>query len=946
MALSHYGNLPLKPFTKAGIILALLLIGPALNPVQLFSQTASIQGLVVDSTTGIPLEAAQILISDNVETATDRHGLYRFPNLPAGEHTLTVQMLGYSPKSIQVSLQPGGQSEALIRLQSNFPEGDRILVDSRMREQAQGLTRQQKSVNFNTVLPNKQMEAFGDRTVQDAITRIPGVHTGRHGEVNIRGTGFNRYNVMLDGRRLSTTGFGDRSVDLSGYSTDMVHQLEVIKVITPDMHADALGGLVNIRTQRPAGERYLSAYGGVGAQPIYYNYGGMGSRAGIHYSEALRDDLSLGLNLNYQMDNDSWESLDLDFDVADFGAGRRDVIRRVSPGLHANQRGRLAGGLQLNFNPSDRSVYHINAFYNDDNRTMDLHRNYWDTGGDWISPDTTGAIGGRGSYGYDARRQDHRVQQFAIQTGGKHWFDLFNLEYNLNWTAAHSGQEQYMFPFVRDGLNFSIDNQDRTRPVLRPQASAVKRDGTIDYRVTRFQQLERTINDHTDNTLSGNVDLDIPFGSASLKIGSSALLNYKKGEFRQASFSHNGTLDLYRFRMIPLADINVFNEDAYYIPWIMDTEGGRSFLEYNTPSFSKNENLERRNSEIWNYDHTESIISGYGMGTLHFGSFQLIGGVRIEHTIASYEGRDVEFDENNIWLGTSRVNSDRQFTHLFPHAQLAFMPSEMSSIRVAFSQSIARPDFNRLSPFSLTLRQDSTLFRGNPGLDPMTSDNLDLLVDHYYRGIGHVGIGVFYKRLTNFVVESSRTLTGGEFEGFTERGYFENTDETATLYGVEISWQHNLSFLPGILGNLGTFANYTWSQSEFDVDYRPGEDIRLPGHSPHIVNAALNYTRGRMFGQVSYHWTAESLIDLAESPEWAPAVSGNEQVYMDRYYGGASDLSIAFAFRISEYFRFWADASNLLQNERINYAHSSSVYPYTTDLRQGISFRSGFRFNL
>jgi len=926
---------------------ASLILGLVFFSSNLMAQARSIKGVVIESTTEKPLEGVRVSIQNAGETISDKNGIYVISNVPYGEQTLIVDLLGYSPKSVQVLVESDDQSMDEIKLVDAFSDGDgdRILVEERKQQQAGSLTRQSESVNFNTVLSTQQMEAFGDMTLQDAISRFPGVHVGLEGDVNIRGVGYNQFNVTLNGRQMASTGLGDRNVDLAGISVDMLHQLEIIRVVTPDMHADALAGVVNIRTRRPAGDRAINAYGGIGAQPAYFTYGGMGARGGVHYTEAIREDLSFGLNLNYQQDYFGWETLNLDHDVAELGGDQTDVIRRVSPGLHDNRNGRFSGSLQLDYMPSEQMLVYINGFYNNDNRIMDLHRNYWDTGGDWILPDTTGAQGSQGSYGSDMRSRVHDVQYYAIQTGARHWFDYFDFEYNVNWSYAQAQQEQYLFQFMIDGLDFAIDHQSPTRPAMTPTNIILRRDGTIDYRMISMEGIERTVNDHKDHTFSGNIDLDIPFGNAALKFGSSALLNYKKGKFTQTPFTYFRPLNLSRYRMVPQGHINIFDEEAYLIPWIMESDRARLFFEENTPHFIKDEEQERKNSDIWNYDHSESILAGYGMGTMRLGNVHLKGGVRIEHTIANYEGREVDFDEDDQWVASNIVDADRQYTHLFPNAQIAYEFSDVSNIRLAWSRTIARPDYNRLSPYTLTLRQDATLLRGNPDLDPMISDNLDLLVDHYFNGIGQIGIGVFYKRLSDFVFERSRLVTEGEFAGYNER-FFDNGEEQATLYGVEVFWQQNLTFLPGILGNFGTYANYTWSESEFEVDHRPNEKVRLPGQSPHILNAALNYSQGRIFSQISYYWMAETLIGLAESTTLAPSISGTEQVYLDRYDSGISDLSVSFAFHISENFRFWADASNLLQNERVIYDHSKSVYPVNTNLLQGLVFRSGIQFNL
>lgn len=951
MCLNHYKNISALPVIEISILFALLGTVLVFNPITLSAQTAqtgSFNGMVIDSTTSKPFEGVQVELGDIAKATTSEQGIFKFHDVPVGEYTLSVNLMGYTTFYTEILVDPVDQQIPVIKLVDEFLDGDRVFVVNRKRAQVESLTRQRKSKNLSTVLSKPQIDGFGDYTVSNAIARMAGVHIGQQGKVNIRGTGYDQAPiVMLDGQRIASTGFGNRRVDLAGFSTDMIHQLEFIKVITPDLEADAIGGVVNIRTQQPSGQRDVVAFGGTGAQPNYFGYTGTGFRTGINYSEALQDNLSFSAGLSFQQDYLGWESLNLEHAAVDFGEGYADVIQRVSPGLHANQQRRLAGKAQLNYRPTDHTVIYIRGFYNNDDRTLDRHRNYWDTGDDWLEINITGAQGGQGIYGYNANRQDYKVHQYTMQTGAQHWFDHFDLEYNLNWSSSNTQQDQFSNMFMREGLDFSIDTQDRIRPKMQIISDNVvlKRDGTIDYRTLRLQDIERTSEDYSNNIYSGNVNLNIPFGSALLKFGSSATLNYNQGSFRQTAFAFNRTLNLNRFWMIPRGEISIFGEEDYLIPWLIDTQRSRSFLEENTPFFSKKEIQERKNSDIWNYDHTESIFSGYGMGTVHLGNFEVLGGVRVEHTLANYSGHYLEFNGQGEYVDSGSRKRERQYTHIFPNAQLAYVPSDNANIRLAYSRSIGRPNFNRLSPFSLTIGQDSTIFRGNPNLEPMISDNLDLMLDHYFQSVGHVGIGVFYKNMSNYVIERTNTLTEGEFMGFNER-IFENGQEESTLYGVELSWQQNLTFLPGMFGNFGTYVNYTWSKSVLDTDYRQDEDIRLPGHSPHIVNSALIYSQGRIYSQLSYKWTAETLLSISESKVWAPSINRSEQVHLDLYEGGWGDLSLSFGFHISENFRFWADAYNLLRNERIIYANSRSVYPLQTNLSEGVVFRTGVRFDL
>lgn len=799
------------------------------------------------------------------------------------------------------------------------------------------------------VVPHVQLDRFADYSIEKTLARLPGFQMNRRGIINLRGIGPDQYSVTVDGQRTGTTGAGDRSFDLGSISTDMVQRVEVIKILTPDMDADGLAGNINLVTPRQNSEiREFDAFFGGGLNSRYLSYQGLGSRAAIRYSEPLREDLSLYAFLTYQQDQNGWESLKLDYDVADFGNGPEDVIERIAPTFHTDGSNRTGGGIFLKFQPSEQNILHLRGIYNSNKRESTRHREILSVNGDWLRADTTGAVGEQGYSRYDMRFQDIEVQQLALQAGASHLFDAFELEYNVGWGQGRFNQASNMFPFVRPNLDFSINMQDRDRPYMTPTNIILLSDGTINRQQLRMQEVEHIVDDHVDNTYSGRVDGKIPFSMGMIHLGTSARLSIKDGKYSNADYDYSlGTRNLFRFGVARsrAQSINVFNQEQYFIPWLIDANDANLFYNSNEPSFTRDETAHSLQSDIWNYSAAEQIYAGYLMTNIELGNFRILVGARIEQTLADYEGRRLSLTDDGLEnLPESTTNSNQ--TDVFPNAQLFFSPAASMRIGLAYSRSVSRPDFNFLAPFERINHLDSTLYRGNPNLKPVVSDNLDLMIEQYYSRVGAVSIGLFHKQLSGFIIERQSIGTDGDLAGF-EMSTFDNSEESATVYGAEFSWQHNLSILPGFLGNIGFQTNYTWSRSVFDVAYREDE-VSLPGHSPHVVNVALDYTWGRASTMAAYHWTAEalSLDGLQSERVIAPAIDTVNPVYMDRYQYGWKDLSASFRFRISDHFHFWADASNLLGGtQRVEYARSL-LYPIETDIRNGLTFNMGIHYRL
>lgn len=835
------------------------------------------------------------------------------------------------------SLQNDGIDKIISEEDSKYNKGN-IELDSSMTDQ------HQHQHNFDsglTLLKYGQMDGFGDYSVQDALARFSGVQVNHLGEINVRGVGLDNYNVTINGRNMSTTGMGGRNFNLSSISIDMINDLELIKINTPNMRADALAGTVNLITRRPVSEdRKLGGFLGGGATSRYFEYTGVESRAMFNYSQKFSDNVHFAIDLNQMQYNRGWESLDYNYDVIDFGEGVVDVLEQITPSLHTYEQSNLGGHLQLIYQPSDLTKIYVNGFLNNAELNNNRHSYIWDTGGEWISHDTTGNQ--TGSHIYDASQINSNTNNFILSTGASHIFESFDLRYNVTWSQGRFRQSKYQFPFRVERLDFIIDMEDRTRPSMEVINVPLLEDGNIDPRRYSSQPVDRVISDHIDNTFSGDIDLKIPIRIGSIEMGSSVDLTYQSGDYTDTKLELRRGVSLRQYRLIKRGDFDPLN--TYNLPYLLNIDDTRTFLNNNRPDFTKNLDLEHERSDIKNYNVNEQIYSGYGMTTLNINRFSLLLGARLEHTSFSSEGRNVMISDDGKHQSTTIEDHNNKYTHIFPNVQLLYTPHRQINMRLALTQSIARPDFSTIAPFIIENERDSLIYQGNPDLDPVNSNNLDLLFEYNYQNTGVVSMGLFYKKLSGIIKQKQSNIVGGEYYGWQERTYI-NRDDDASIHGVELSLQKNFNYLPGFLSRLTTYTNYTWSSSEYVLDNRE-DNVSIPGHSPHVVNAALQYTQGPFTGQVAYHWTSTAISRLSESPVLLPSIDSGQPIYSDTYQDGWKDLSASIRIQITDEFRFWADVSNLLSDERTQYDHTRELYPRHTKLRGGIELRAGLRMDL
>jgi len=114
---------------------------------------------------------------------------------------------------------------------------------------------QRASVNFKEVISADTVGKLPDENVAEALTRTPSVYLrtdegdGRY--VSIRGIDSNLNNVTVNGQTIAvsdTNSRDGRAAPLDVMSSASLSQIEVVKVVTPDMDAQSVGGTINLET--------------------------------------------------------------------------------------------------------------------------------------------------------------------------------------------------------------------------------------------------------------------------------------------------------------------------------------------------------------------------------------------------------------------------------------------------------------------------------------------------------------------------------------------------------------------------------------------------------------------------------------------------------------------------------------------------------------------------
>lgn len=140
----------------------------------------------------------------------------------------------------------------------------------------------------------------------------------------------------------------------------------------------------------------------------------------------------------------------------------------------------------------------------------------------------------------------------------------------------------------------------------------------------------------------------------------------------------------------------------------------------------------------------------------------IVAGVRVEQTditstTNTFIPLELHWDDQDDW---SQVLSDEQalvteksdYNNVLPNLDLSISPSEDTKVRFSLSKTMARAGYADLrSAVGLNNIRSLTADIGDPTLEPMESINLDLSTEWYYADASYLSVGLFNKRVSNFI---------------------------------------------------------------------------------------------------------------------------------------------------------------------------------------------------
>lgn len=823
---------------------ALLICVSSLN---VFAQDSKITGKVLDGANGSVLPDAVLKIENlNKGTASDLDGKFTFDNIASGEVNVRASYVGYVSQMVKVNIKSGEVVNLDFVLQPEGTLTDTVTIEATriQNNEASMLLKQQKAENIQDGISSQQIKRTADATSSEVLKRVVGVSIVDNKFVFVRGTNERYSATTLNGVILPSTDPEKKAFSFDLFPSNLLENIVISKSYTPDLIGNFSGGLVQVTTKDfpdqlslnftssssyntiSTGENFLS-YNAGEKKLLFFNSGrDNGTR---QLPSVFPDQTVLSSNYNVQ-------------EVKTFSRALTNNWAQEKSSAPLN------GGFQLSLG---------------NNFTLGKSNNLGVFGAYTYSNSFNSKSIERQSFTADNMQESKYTgsqSEYAVLWGG-----LLNMSFRAGDNNKFSFKNTYVFNSedetdYQEGFN-NPQTQDRKlystkfveRDMLSSQLSGehfISSLGKLritwrasyseadrnepDYKTLRYQKDMGTegryfasLSTGEPNSLGGgrffswlkdinrSVESNFEFSfrpakKIEVKTKAGVFYNRSSRDFSARLFAPK-LVDANNFALIYLSP------DSLFMPENIDTN---KILYYE---------LTRKSDS---YVATEDLAAGYMMFDVPFGKLRTVIGARLESNLS----RLSSFDQIGDPIQRNVNKND-----ILPSVNLTYAVNPQINLRAGYYQSISRPEFREIAPFSFYDFAEQIFTIGNPGLERNIIRNYDLRFEYFPYAGEIISVSLFYKKFDSPIEEVFVPNSGGDNRIKT----YQNAKGGANNYGVELEARKNLGFISKHLKYFSLNTNISIINSKVDLS-GIGSTVtnlerRLQGQSPYTINLGLYY---------------------------------------------------------------------------------------------------------
>jgi len=794
-------------------------------------QMVRLSGKVTEAETGEVITGANIIVEGTKRgSATDIEGKYSIL-LEPGTYNLHVTALSYSKKIITgVRCEAGKELILYIVLNSDAIKSKEVVIEAKANTSYEAvlLNTRKNSASVSDGISAEQIKRTPDATSGDALRRLTGISLVDNKFVFIRGVS-DRYNqTTLNGTSVTSTDVGKKSFSYDMLPANLLENTVVIKSATPDMRGDFTGGLVQLNTldfpersifkisystarnslttgntisvSQGSFHDWLAYDDGLRALPANFDkIGSLALAKELPNTWAPRDrtaPLQQAFSLSYgnriSFDRENGPSDDIGLVVA---LSYRNNYQRNEKEIDNYYISRHAMGTQDDYSVLWGAIANLSLKYNG------LHK-----------------ISFKNNFNRSA--EDQIVQSNGQDVDRAYLFTVIQWNQRMMYSGQVTGEHK--FPGLgSSSLEWCISRSTSQRQVPDKKEVSYSRgvdDTDMPFGIDPSRRSWSMLNDYVT---SYSADLSIPlYATARIKTG--LLSESKKTDYRIRYFTitpdYSGGIPS-EMQLLPLDQI--FDPNNY-------GSGKFGLKETSVPQ------------DTYNGDAT--LKAGYAMADLPFSvsgeRFRFISGVRYENSKQNVSVPR-SFGANALQFVSQRKNID-----LLPSTNMMWMVNAITNVRVAYSNSVNRPEFRELAGTGFWDFIKYEMLGGNPDLQRSLAHNFDVRFEMFPDAGELIAVSYFQKNIHGAIEEHV------EFTSYATRTW-KNSPGVAENNGWEFELRKSLGFLGEFWRRFSISGNYSIIRSSIkdSIDEGGNGIIKMShwtrpmqGQSPYMINLSFLYT--------------------------------------------------------------------------------------------------------
>jgi outer membrane receptor for ferrienterochelin and colicin len=849
----------------------------------------SLTGKVTDKASNETLVGATVLIKEIGQSAfVQLDGFFKFKSIKPGTYNLVVTYIGYEKMFQTVTVNADGKSVVFIKMKSLTSElADVSVTSSRNSSEEKARAQERNADQLLNVVSSRAIELSPDITAGNVLQRVSGVSMERNGSGDgqyaiIRGLD-KRYNyASINGIILPSPDVTERSVPLDMFPAELIQRIEVVKSLTPDMEADAIGGATNLVMKEGPSHLTINANLGTGLSTIFSGrpFSGFSTQGinflsptelyGPQYIAKVSDITKSQLNFHdvkYPMDLNSGLSI-----------GDRLFHQHLGFMIGGSYNQEYTGGNRLfyqtlgaNDNPPNSPAFQnvqnqqysylqnrlglhalINFEVNPDHH-FNLYGLFLQLDNNQHEASTVNGLGGTGEVDYFDRVIFDRKKLDHVSLTGH---DKLIKNLVADWTLAYSKASSQ----TPDQLTLETYRETAETPLLK------------------LSNLPSTWTHSDDRDKSGSLNLkyDI-FSNVTITTG---------GLYRTKD--RNGFYNYY------LEDAGVAQ------PYTGINNAVFQFIPYPEAAMgvTTDENIYTANEQV-----SAVFIEGK---ILLVKKFQILAGVREETTDQSYASQ--------ISIYLPGKYGKFHYSDVLPGLHLRYLLNDKENLRLSYFAGISRPTLYDLIPSSInTNASNQYTSSGNYNLKHSTADNIDFRYDKTFSATDYFLVGAFYKRIVNAIEFSTFTRDGSPITANNPNVLYGPTNPAGDVinYGIELVGSK-------YIGKFGLGGNYSYTHSSVTtlkeiLGNNQGSPVvtfvdqtrPLQGQADHIGNLSFLFkdVKSGLDAQLSYVYTGKRIAVVSTYYD------------LDIWQRASSQLDFSMNKELGHNLSFYFKATNLLNNK-------------------------------